>query len=218
MPVKAPAQVYEVKVTLLHTKPPIWRRFRVRSDVALSRFHFILQRIMGWTDCHLHQFVAKGRYYGVPDPEFSPPRKNERKVLLSQVLRKPKDRLVYEYDFGDGWEHNVVLEKVLEPEAGAKYPYMMAGKRACPPEDCGGVFGYYHLLEVLADPRHPEHEELADWVGGSFDPEAFDLGEINRSFHGGWYLPEETGPDAPRSKTALPRQTSLQLKSRGRSR
>jgi hypothetical protein len=145
----------------------------------------------------------------VPDPEFPGPRENEKKMLLSQVLRRPKDSLVYEYDFGDGWEHSVVLERVFEAEAGGKYPNVVAGKRACPPEDCGGPGGYAEMLEVLADEKHPEHEERVEWVGGSFDPEAFDRDEINRAFHGGWYLPPPT--DAPRTNTALPRQTTLKL-------
>ena len=101
-----------------------------------------------------------------------------------------------------------MLEQVLEAAPGGKYPYVVTGKRACPPEDCGGTGGYQDLLEVLADPTHPEHAELVEWVGGSFDPEAFDVGEINRGFHGGWYPP---AADAPPSKTMLPRQTSLKL-------
>lgn len=202
------AMIYELKVTLRDTRPPIWRRIRVRSDITLFKLHSILQYVMGWMDGHMHQFVVGAKTYGRVDREF-PECENEKKALLSQVLRKPKDSFVYEYDFGDGWEHAVVLEQVLEAEPGGKYPYVAEGKRACPPEDCGGTSGYEHLLEVLADPRHPEHADMVEWVGGSFDPEAFDAGEINRGFHGGWYLPPS--PDAPRSKTALPRQTRLKL-------
>lgn len=205
---KSPAGVYELKVTLRDTSPPIWRRIRVRNDVTLFKLHSVLQYVMGWMDGHMHQFVAGAKAYGRVDPEF-PECENEKKVLLSQVLLKPKDSLVYEYDFGDGWEHAVVLEQVLGAEPGGKYPYVVEGKRACPPEDCGGTGGYEHLLKVLADPRHPEHAEMMEWVGGSFDPEAFDAGEINRGFHGRWYMPPS--PDAPRSKTAYPRQTKLKL-------
>jgi len=207
-PMKSSPNIYQLKITLRDTRPPIWRRLQVRSDVTLFKFHGILQSVMGWMDGHLHQFVAKNRVYGTVDLEL-PERENEKKVLLSQVLRKPKDSLVYEYDFGDGWEHAVVLEQVLEAAPGGKYPYVVTGKRACPPEDCGGTGGYGHLLEVLADPKHAEHTDMVEWVGGSFDPEAFDVGEINRGFHGGWYLPPADG--APRSKTTLPRQTKLKL-------
>ena len=205
---KTKAAVYEIKITLRGGKPPVWRRVRVRSDITLFELHTLLQTVMGWMDCHMHQFVAEGKAYGAADGEF-PERANEKKVLLSQVLRNPKDELVYEYDFGDGWKHDVVLEQVREADPGCKYPYVLAGKRACPPEDCGGVGGYAYLLAVLADEEHPEHAERAEWIGGSFDPEAFDAGEINRAFHGGWYLPPAA--DAPRSKTALPRQTTLKL-------
>ena len=207
-PMKSPASIYELKVTLRDIRPPIWRRIRVRSDITLFKLHTILQFVMGWMDGHMHQFVAKAKSYGRVDREF-PECENEKKALLSQVLRRPKDSLLYEYDFGDGWEHTVVLEQVLDVEPGGKYPCVLDGKRACPPEDCGGTGGYEHLLEVLADPRHPEHADMVEWVGGSFDPEAFDPDEINRGFHGGWYLPPLA--DAPRSKTALPRQTKLKL-------
>jgi hypothetical protein len=161
--------------------------------------------------------VVRGTYYGHRDPEL-PPRQDEKKVLLRQVLKKPKDRLIYEYDFGDSWEHSVVLEQVLAHELRARYPVILAGKRACPPEDCGGVPGYYRLLEVLASPRHPEHRDMVEWIGGAFDREAFDVGALNRSFHGGWYLPEETRVVAPRSKSGLPRQTILRLVSKPRRR
>lgn len=205
---KSSASIYELKITLRDTRPPIWRRLRVRSDVTLFKFHSILQFVMGWMDGHMHQFVANGKAYGRADPEF-PESENEQKILLGEVLRKAKDVLVYEYDFGDGWEHTVVLEQVLEVAPGGTYPYVVKGKRACPPEDCGGTRGYGHLLEVLADTTHSEHADMVDWVGGAFDPEAFDVGEINRGFHGGWYLPPAA--DAPRSKTALPLQTTLKL-------
>ncbi len=207
-PMKSPASIYELKVTLRDIRPPIWRRIRVRSDITLFKLHAILQVIMGWMDGHMHQFVAKAKTYGRVDREF-PECEDEKKVLLSQVLRGPKDSFVYEYDFGDGWKHIVVLEQVLEAEHGGKYPYVVAGKRACPPEDCGGARGYERLLEILSNPRHTEHADMVEWVGGSFDPEAFDRDEINRRFHGGWYLPPPN--DATRSRTALPRQTKLKL-------
>ena len=214
---KLQPQVYELKVTLEGTKPPIWRRFRVRDDISLEKLHDLLQQIMGWTNSHLHQFVVHGTYYGHRDPELQP-RQDEKKVFLRQVLKKPKDRLTYEYDFGDSWEHLVVLEQVLAHEPRARYPVILAGRRACPPEDCGGVPGYYRLLEVLASPRHPEHRDMVEWVGGSLDPEAFDVGALNRAFHGGVYLSEETSVVAPRSKSGLSRQPTLRLVSKPRRR
>ena len=214
---KVQPQVYELKVTLEGIKPPIWRRFRVRDDITLEKLHDLLQVIMGWTNSHLHQFMIGGTYYGHRDPEL-PPRQDEKGVLLRQVLQKPKDRLAYEYDFGDSWEHLVVLEHVLVHEPRARYPEILAGKRACPPEDCGGVSGYYRLLEVLAAPRHPERRDMVEWVGGSFDAEAFDMGALNRALRGGAFLFDETSPCAPRSKTGIPRQTTLRLVSKPRRR
>ena len=178
--------VYQLKVTLRGTRPPIWRRFQVPRDVTLHRLHRILQVVIGWTDSHLHQFRAGDTYYGTPDPEFSVEVRNEKKVLLGEVLRRPKARMVYEYDFGDGWEHEVVLEAALPAPPKGRYPLVLAGKRRCPPEDVGGVGGYYHFLEVMGNAKHPEHRDLREWWGGPFDPDAFDVQEVNRAFHGGW--------------------------------
>ena len=179
------ADIYELKVTLRGTKPLIWRRFRVRSDVTLLKLHQILQTVMGWTDSHLHQFIVGDTYYGPDDPKLIGVRQDEKKVRLSEILKKPRGRIVYEYDFGDGWTHDVVLEQVVEFEPGAKYPYVVKGEGACPPEDCGGVQGYYRLLEVLSKPDHPEHQEMQEWVGDGFSPDAFDRNEVNIKLHGG---------------------------------
>ncbi len=203
---RAASAIHELRVTLRGSEPAIWRRVRVKSDITLARLHGVLQTLLGWTNSHLHMFEAGGARYGERDPEF-PKRRSEKQTLLAEVLREPNDTLLYEYDFGDGWEHDVVLERVLPPVPGCKYPYVTGGGRACPPEDCGGLGGYEELLRVLADPADPEHEELVEWVGGSFDPEEFDVAERNRAFHGGWYLPRDE--NAPRSKTTLPRLTSV---------
>ena len=199
------AGLFEFKITLRDVDPPVWRRVRVRDNLTLARFHDVLQRVMGWTDSHLHLFEVSGREFGVRDPDF-PDRQSEKKTLLSDVLHEPGATMVYEYDFGDGWLHDVVLEQALPPDPGGKFPYVLDGKRACPPEDCGGADGYASLLQTLANPSDPEHEACVEWVGGSFDPEEFDARALNLSIHGGWYLPEE-GPPKPRSKTALPRRT-----------
>jgi hypothetical protein len=172
--------VYQLKVTLRDSKPPIWRRIQVISDTRLSVLHRVLQVVMGWEGAHLHQFMAHGMYYGTPHPDFGFEVKNEQQVSLQQVVSRPKDKLIYEYDFGDSWEHELLVEKILPLEAGERYPLCLTGKRACPPEDCGGIWGYASLLEAIRDPEHPEHDEMVDWVGGEFDPEAFDLDEINR--------------------------------------
>jgi hypothetical protein len=171
--------IYQIKVTLELIRPPVWRRLLVPSTVSLAHLHEILQIAMGWLDCHLHMFEGRGQTYGVPDPESAANVRNEARVRLDQVLLEPKDAMFYEYDFGDGWRHKVVLEKVLEPSSGTRYPRCIAGARACPPEDCGGPWGYANLLEIIANPSHPEHEEMREWVGDYFDPAHFDLDEIN---------------------------------------
>jgi hypothetical protein len=180
--------LYQLKVTLQGARPAIWRRIVLPCNVPLKRLHDALQAVMGWTDDHLHQFQAGEVLYGTSDREFGIQRVSENKTTLDQVLRRVKDRLLYEYDFGDSWMHDVVLEKVLPPTREGTYPLVLAGKRACPPEDVGGMHGYHHLLQVLADAKHPEYAEMREWVGEEFDPEAFDVRQANLQIHGGWVL------------------------------
>ncbi|MCX9074068.1 MAG: plasmid pRiA4b ORF-3 family protein [Candidatus Methanoperedens sp.] len=180
--IKQPADVYvyQMKVTLEDISPPISRRIQVTNDTTLGKLHRILQIIMGWSDYHLHEFVIGGVSYGVPDKESVYEVKNERNVRLSQVVSKKQTKFSYIYDFGDYWQHKILIEKILPLEPDMHYPICIKGKRACPPEDCGGVGGYEDFLETIHDPNHPEHDEMLEWVGGSFDPEAFDIDEINR--------------------------------------
>ncbi len=185
MPGRVPAvtvPIYQLKVTLKGSKPPIWRRIQVLSDTRLGKLHRILQVVMGWSDYHLHQFIVGQTYYGVPDPDFEMDVRSERTVPLSRVLLAPKAKLIYEYDFGDSWEHELLLEKVLDPDPTVRYPICLTGKRACPPEDCGGIWGFAEFLEAIASPDHDEHERMLEWSGGRFNPEAFDLHEVNRRF------------------------------------
>lgn len=176
--------IYQLKVTLLGTKPPIWRRLLVAADLTLAQLHDVLQIAMGWQNGHMHQFRLGQRYFGRPFPEERlmgmTPTENERTVRLSAVLGRVGAKMIYEYDLGDSWEHGIVLEKQLPADIHATYPMCIDGQLACPPEDCGGIPGYYNLLDALADRRHPEHEELSEWIGGSFDPEAFSIDKVNR--------------------------------------
>jgi hypothetical protein len=174
--------IYQIKVTLKDSKPPIWRRIQVPGDVRLDTLHRILQVVMGWDDYHLHQFIVGGEYYGEPHPDYAmwgPEMRDESRVRLRQIAPREKSRFVYEYDFGDGWEHTLLVEKILPPEPGVDYPRCIKGKRACPPEDVGGIWGYDGFLETIANPDDPEHDVMLDWIGGEFDPERFDLDEIN---------------------------------------
>lgn len=134
---------------------------------------------MGWTNSHLHAFRKGMEQYGAPSREFPGMFTNERDVPLDRLVHIG-GKLIYEYDFGDGWEHELKVEKAFAGEPKARYPRCTEGRLACPPEDCGGPWGYEHLLDVLRDPKHEEHEEMREWIGGDFDPEAFDLDEINR--------------------------------------
>lgn len=181
------APLYRLKVTLRESRPPIWRRFVVPSDITLKRCHDALQAVMGWTDSHLHQFEARGTIYGTSDPDYDFKRVSETRTKLNLVLVKPRDRMVYEYDFGDCWEHDVVLEAILPSEPGGIYPRVEAGKRACPPEDVGGLHGYAAFLEAVSDPEHPEHRNMLEWHGRKFDPEAFTVGQANIDIHGGLF-------------------------------
>jgi hypothetical protein len=171
--------VYQIKVTLKGSKPPIWRRLQVTTDTPLARLHRILQRVMGWEGSHLYQFVIGGITYGEPAMLGELDAKDARTVTLEILVPREKSKFLYEYDFGDSWDHELLVEKRLPFEAGKRYPVCLTGRRACPPEDCGGIWGYASFLEAIRDPEHPEHEEMLEWVGGEFDPEAFDLDEVN---------------------------------------
>jgi Plasmid pRiA4b ORF-3-like protein len=178
--------VHKVKITLRGAKPPVWRRLEVPSGFTLSRLHECVQRAFGWAGCHLWRFATPGGEFGDPDPELGHRSASARN--LRDVAPRIGDRIRYTYDFGDDWEHEIAVEDIRPAERGVAYPRCTAGRRACPPEDCGGIWGYQELLEILADPRHPEHVERLDWLGlGSateFDPAAFDLDEVNRALKG----------------------------------
>jgi len=205
--------IYQIRVTLNGSKPPIWRKLVVPSDLVLGELHEVIQIAMGWTNSHLHQFrlrdkslkpgpqeMARLFQKGVWDDEFLGRMRGERVFVakvtswgdpselegededaftLGEVCPKVKSKLIYEYDFGDGWEHIIEVQKIVEPELGVEYPVCLGGKKACPPEDCGGIYGYYHMLDVVADPDHEEHDDLVEWLGNDFDHDAFDLEEVN---------------------------------------
>jgi len=180
----AASSIYQLKVSLKGAKPPIWRRILVSSDMELVDLHHAIQSTMGWYNCHLHQFkLGRTFFQPDPDPEFMGfggfETEDSAGVRICDLLRSEKEKIDYEYDFGDSWEHVVLLEKITKPEEGQAYPVCIKGKRACPPEDCGGLWGYCNLLEILENPKDEEYEGMLEWVGGKIDPEAFDLAEAN---------------------------------------
>lgn len=173
--------IYQLKITLEGIRPPVWRRLLVPADIELAGLHTVIQDAFDWWDYHLHQFEYKGEYFALPDPfnyddEYAT---DYRGLQLNDLLLDPKDRLRYEYDFGDSWHHLIVLEKILPVQPGQTYPFCVTGKRSRPPEDVGGVWGYANFLEIINNPDHEEYKEILEWAGGAFDPEAFDADEIN---------------------------------------
>jgi hypothetical protein len=177
-----PAPVYQLKVSLRGAKPPIWRRLLVPADISLARLHAAIGAAFGWHGGHMHVFETGYGEFGRADRELG--HRADGSVTLEQVAPAVKDKIRYTYDFGDDWVHDIVVEKVLAPDPSRAYPRCVGGKRAAPPDDCGGIWGYEELVEVLADPAHPEHEERLQWLGladaSQFTPDAFDVEAVNR--------------------------------------
>ena len=177
--------IYRLKITLAGFRPPIWRRVEVDGNISLGELHEVIQIAMGWEDAHLHQFIVGDTYYSTPHPgledwEMMDYMQDANEISLQQVAAEVGVRFTYKYDFGDSWEHRIRVEQIKEPEAEVLYPVCLTGKRACPPEDVGGVWGYQEFLSALKNKNHPEHEMYSEWIGGTFDPENFDLEECNR--------------------------------------
>ncbi len=175
---KKPVLVYELKITLKNTNPPVWRRLQVK-DCSLAMLHSVIQFAMGWSNYHMHEFTIGGEHYAVPSSLEDLDAEDSRKVKLSQLVDSGVKNFTYTYDFGDNWDHFITLEKTLVAEPGVHYPRCVAGKMACPPEDCGGPWGYVDFLKTIQNKNHPEHEEMLEWCGGEFDPNAFDLEDVN---------------------------------------
>ena len=181
----------QLKVTLLGIRPPIWRRLLVPAAIKLPKLHAVLQLSFGWTNSHLHAFRLDGESYEANPPKgmvsqlfgLGPERQDEKRFRLCDLLHAKDDWLLYEYDFGDSWEVEVLVEKLL-PGAHAGQVTCLAGKRAGPPDDCGGVPGYYNLLEAVADPKHPEHRDMVDWLGDAYYPDAFSNDALNQYLAG----------------------------------
>jgi Plasmid pRiA4b ORF-3-like protein len=176
-------QIFQLKVTLKDIKPPIWRRIQVPGSYSFWDLHVAIQDAMGWLDYHLHEFRlrdqnGRGLSLGIPEGEFDSEIQPGWEYQLPEYLNLVHPTCEYVYDFGDDWRHKLALEQILPAEPGVAYPRCLKGRRACPPEDCGGPWGYQELLEVLADPAHAQYRESLEWVEslaeGAFDPEAFE--------------------------------------------
>jgi hypothetical protein len=185
--VKPISKTYQIKIELEGASPPIWRRVLMPGSASLGRLHAVIQIAMGWDNDHLHQFIIDKQVYSDPDFELNefgdmPGVRNESKTLLTDVAPRAGKVLVYEYDFGDSWTHRIKIEKILKQEPSTERAVTCVdGARACPPEDCGGVWGYEDMLEALKDPKHEGHESALEWLGEDFDPEAFDLEATNKA-------------------------------------
>jgi len=181
--------LYQFKIALVGSEPPIWRRIQV-IDCTLDKFHEHIQTAMGWTNSHLHQFTINKHVYA--DPMLMEENFDEMEYLdsttnrLGDILPKNGKRFsfAYEYDFGDGWDHEILFEGSPKLEPGKKYPLCLEGERACPPEDVGGIGGFYEYLQALADPKHEQHEQFMEWCG-PFDPDEFDPGKATKAMKKG---------------------------------
>ena len=181
--VKSAAPAYQLKIILCDFKPVIWRTLQVPGNANLGWLHAVLQIAMGWTNSHLHHFLTPDACYSDPrDNEDSgfggEPDRDEAKATLMAIAPQAGAQFGYEYDFGDSWQHEITVEQIL-PRATGTNALCLAGARACPPEDCGGIWGYAEFLKAMKNPKHPEHKSMKEWIGGSFDPEAFDKAKIN---------------------------------------
>ena len=180
MPGNAP--ILQLLITLMHIEPPIWRRVLVPTNMNLARLHDVIQAAMGWQEYHLHEFQIGDRRYGVPDPAFEDPDfkvYHDANFKLDAVLGRGIERFIYTYDFGDNWQHDIVIEQQLPSDASKTYPTFMAGERRCPPEDVGGVPGFYEFLDAISDPAHEDHKHMLEWAGGRYDPDELDIYRIN---------------------------------------
>ncbi len=176
-------KTYQIKIFLKGSQPRIWRRILVSPETPLPDFHKIIQSTMGWTNYHLHQFRKGDAIYSpkLEDDDFwgDMDKIDYSTKKVSDLLKKEKDKIIYDYDFGDGWTHDILLEKIIMDQEFDYLPVCIKGKNNCPPEDCGGIWGYEYLLETLNNPEAKNYEETIEWVGEDFDPEYFNKDEIN---------------------------------------
>lgn len=174
--------VYQLRIELQHIEPLIWRRILVPNTIKLSKLDRVVQAVMGWTNSHLHDWHIGSQHYGVPDEEWigNSAMLDERKFTIGQVLGEQVKAFAYSYDFGDGWDHRITVEKHLPVQEGRNdWPMCLAGENACPPEDVGGPPGYMNFLQAMRDPNHEQHADYWRWWGGPFDQNTFSINAAN---------------------------------------
>lgn len=178
-------EVYQLRIVLSGIKPPIWRTIQAENNTTLPELHHIIQAVMGWQNCHLHSFLIRGVEYAESHPDMEGDVRSETHKRLRDIVSATGEEFKYLYDFGDSWEHKITLEKALPVDKEKRYPVCLEGQRACPPEDCGGIWGYEDFLKAIGDENHEEHDEMLAWVGGEFDPEKFDVAAVNKELKAG---------------------------------
>lgn len=175
--------IYQLKIVLNGSRPMIWRRILVEEDVLLSDLHKIIQSSMGWTNSHLHQFIKDNTFYSAKIPgenmRFRSNKVDYKGIKLNKLLRLVNDKIIYVYDFGDDWWHEILLEKILKPDVSVKYPVCTGGAMNCPPEDIGGIARYKEMIKALRNPDNEEYESYISWPGGNFDHKHFDINRVN---------------------------------------
>ena len=176
-------KIFQFKITLQHIEPVIWRRVQVPANLSFGDLHWVIQEVMGWENSHLHEFEVlipgetQKTYIGIPDEEWEQRVLEEEDVPLVDYFSPQLQRIKYIYDFGDNWEHEILLEDILEPDPAVEYPLCLDGERACPPEDCGGPFGYLRILEAFKNPSAAENKTIIAWLDREYDPDAFSIKE-----------------------------------------
>ena len=169
--------IARLKITLDDVKPAVLRRIEVPFNIRLDRLHLVIQAAMGWTNTHLYEIRARDVGWGIPDRDWGDGPRDARKTNLGNVLEDVGTKtLRYLYDFGDGWEHTVKVERLIDPEPGALYPRLIEASGRCPPEDTGGPWGYAEFLEAIGNPKHERHDEFKEWHADDFDPKLVDAG------------------------------------------
>ena len=180
---KIMGKILQLKIQLEGVKPTVWRRFLVPDSVTFSRLHDVTQKVMGWKNYHLYEFEAGNARISVPNEDLEDII-DSKKIALSEIMKVERQKIRYTYDFGDSWEHIITVEKIME-KTDESSAVCVAGERACPPEDCGGIYGYEELLEIKKNKNHKHYKEMiVEWLGEDFDPEKFELEEVNKELQG----------------------------------